>query len=289
MGPNAPDGCDVIELLDFRCLEITGPDASAFCQSQLTIDVDTLIPERWHPCAWCNAQGKVRAILLIRVTENGCDWVAPTSQIEDIRKGLMPYTIGRKVAIGSPLPIWGGTANLSTNTLSFDPKRCLSTVAKAEANSQELAPALWHLADIDAGLAWLTPDLAERFLPQALGLERLRGLSYTKGCFPGQEVIAKVHYRGRPKHRLVRLHCPQKGQLPDPNSDLFVMASPNVDNLEKPSSRPVGVVLQTTPERGLAVVGVDLPTDQPLTTQDLVAAISMDEDFGPLSTSDPVS
>ena len=66
------------------------------------------------------------------------------------------------------------------------------------------AAAGWALEDIRTGIPWIGVALSEEFLPQELDLERLRGLSYTKGCFPGQEIIARVHARGRQKRSLRR-------------------------------------------------------------------------------------
>ncbi|MGH8120840.1 MAG: YgfZ/GcvT domain-containing protein, partial [Gammaproteobacteria bacterium] len=64
------------------------------------------------------------------------------------------------------------------------------------------APGGWELLDIEAGIPWITEATSESFLPQVLNLEEMQGLSYQKGCYPGQEVIARLHYRGELKRRL---------------------------------------------------------------------------------------
>ena len=57
----------------------------------------------------------------------------------------------------------------------------------------------WRLADIEAGIPWLTEETSEEFIPQMLNLDKLGGLSLTKGCYTGQEVVARTHYLGRSK------------------------------------------------------------------------------------------
>lgn len=62
----------------------------------------------------------------------------------------------------------------------------------------------WQLADIRSGLAWLTDAQQDHFLPQMLNWEALGGISFKKGCYTGQEVVARAHFRGQVKKRLMR-------------------------------------------------------------------------------------
>lgn len=82
---------------------------------------------------------------------------------------------------------------------------------RAEAVWQSLADqatpvdnAVWHLHDIQAGLAWLNADQTDAYLPQMINWEALGGISFKKGCYTGQEVVARAHFRGQVKKRLVR-------------------------------------------------------------------------------------
>ncbi|GAB4226008.1 MAG: folate-binding protein YgfZ [Acidobacteriota bacterium] len=92
----------------------------------------------------------------------------------------------------------------------------------------------WRLAEIAAGVPDLPGALAERFLPQFLDLERLGGLSYAKGCFPGQEVIARTHYLGRTVRRLVAAQT--HGAPPVPGAAIRTAAN-----------REAGTVLDAVP------------------------------------------
>jgi folate-binding protein YgfZ len=71
----------------------------------------------------------------------------------------------------------------------------------------------WRLADIEAGLPWLAPSLQEKFVPQALDLARIDALRLDKGCFPGQEIAARLHFRGGLKQRLHRVILRGAGEV----------------------------------------------------------------------------
>ena len=74
---------------------------------------------------------------------------------------------------------------------------------------------LWNLLDILAGLPWITSSTQEQYLPQMLNLDALKGLSYQKGCYPGQEIIARLHYRGEVKKRLNLIQSEQPLSIGD--------------------------------------------------------------------------
>lgn len=246
---------------------ILGEDAQSFAQSQLSCHVDRLAPKRWHPSAWCNGQGRVLACLLIRVGKDHINCVLPESQLEDTLAGLQKFTIGRQVAFGAPQRVvgaWHDTTG-ATDPLSFDDSRGLAwndadLVASTGVADRALDWTLdWALADIQAGLAWLSPAVSGQFLPQALGLERLGGVSYDKGCYPGQEVIAKVHYRGQLKQHLVRLHWANDIPVQPPASALFL--PPDAGAELNPA---VGQVITHQGAWGLAVVKTKVPPNTTL-------------------------
>jgi hypothetical protein len=72
----------------------------------------------------------------------------------------------------------------------------------------------WRLADIAAGLPWLDVATQDEFVPQSLGLERLDAVRFDKGCYPGQEIAARLHFRGGNKHRLHRIVLAGDGDAP---------------------------------------------------------------------------
>ncbi len=250
-----------------NAIRIEGQDALAFSQSQVTSDLLALGPDQWQPAAWCNAQGQVIVVMLVRVSESGVDWVVPTNQAASTARALSPYTIGRQVRVGAPQPVMGDWSSPQTGKehprLAHDPDRVL-VVAEAATNSTDdpAGVASWRRADLDAGLAWLCPELSTRFLPQSLGLERLGGLSYKKGCYPGQEVIAKIHYRGQIKQHLVLLSL--HGDSPTLSPDHPVYATG--DDRDSGANKPCGVIIEQAGDHALAVVRATLSTGDALYT-----------------------
>lgn len=181
-------------------LRISGPDALAFCQAQFTADFKQIDPGNWQITAWCNAKGRCLAIILASVDEDGVELIVPASQLETMAR-LKLYSIGRQVGISPGLAVAGRFGATPSDGLLSDTQRALRLTDNAATDAEfELA---WRIADFADAIPWLDARHSGRFLPQALGLEDNGGLSYRKGCYPGQEVIARVHYLGRAKQRLL--------------------------------------------------------------------------------------
>jgi hypothetical protein len=183
---------------------IEGADARPFAQSQFTVSVDRLDAGHWQPLALCEPKGRALAVMMARASENGVELVLPASQAECMRKRLQLYTIGRDARISEPGPVAGafgvGTA---IPALSFDASRGM--LAGVQANEDPERRDRWRRLDLGQAIPWLEPATSERHLPQWLGLEALDALAYDKGCYPGQEVIARLHYRGSVKRQLAGL------------------------------------------------------------------------------------
>jgi len=211
-------------------------------------------PQAWHVSAWCNAKGQVLVIILVRVGESVVEWVMPTSQVVSIANALSRYTIGRQVSISEPKDVLGDWVSATTDNeaprLAYDPRRVLCVDKTVPQNPDDAAfLSEWREADLTSGLAWLCPELSMRFLPQSLGLESLSGLSYRKGCYPGQEVIAKVHYRGQLKHHLVLLALTHTVTL-STGTALYHPSNASAPGLTK----PCGAVIDQVAKHALAVV-----------------------------------
>lgn len=111
-----------------------------------------------------------------------------------------------------------------------------------------LAPASsswWRAGEILAGEPRIVPATSETFVPQTVNWELVGGVSFKKGCYPGQEVVARLHYRGKPKRRsFVAQLAGEPGSAPAPGSDL----------LADDASEPVGVVVASAPAPGGGLV-----------------------------------
>jgi folate-binding protein YgfZ len=124
-------------------------------------------------------------------------------------------------------------------------------LARTDATDDDQQARQWMVRDICAGLVWLSPPVSEQFLPQSLGLEDRGGLSYKKGCYPGQEVVARVHYLGRAKERLSGFRLAGAGSADD------VLLDDQGERIGR-----VLTCLGTGPETiGLAVTRIDAPMD----------------------------
>jgi len=136
------------------------------------------------------------------------------------------------------------------------------SVPLADALSAETA---WRLADIRAGLPTVWPETVEAFLPQMMNLDAVGGVSFTKGCYPGQEVVARLRYLGQLKRRMIRGSV--AGDPPPPGSPVFgdVEGEPAVVGKvvdaapAHPGSSELLAVVQLTHAREDAVLAVLAP------------------------------
>jgi len=200
-------------------LTISGPDAVAFAQAQFTNDIASMDPEQWYPGAWCDPRGRTLAVMLAGRREGCVELILPAPQVQAISNRLKMFAIGRDIEFTVGQNVCGCRDTAQTAApLSYDSHRAIRLDQKACAHDQQECER-WQREDLDARFPWLSADSAGRHLPQSLGLEALGGLSYSKGCFPGQEVIARVHYRGKVGYRVAQVDF-AAGSLPPPGSVL---------------------------------------------------------------------
>jgi len=260
--------------MSLAAMTIAGPDTSAFLQSQLTLDVESIPRGQMQPGAWCSPDGRVDAVVPVALDDQQATLVAPEALIASLVKRARMYSIGRKVEISYGPGIRGGSKTTGAGdralTLSWDPDRAffLADPKKSEALQGDAwpAPVDWLRADIECHMPWLLPDTARMFLPQMLGLEALGGLSYRKGCFPGQEVIARVHYRGRVTRRIARFRL-QSDQPPAPGTAFELAESPACVLYAVASADADGT------SDGLAVVATDAASESAIRIADGTGAL----------------
>lgn len=197
-------------------IAIEGADARRFAQAQFSGDVDALASEHWQWNAWLNAQGRVQALMHLADPGDGTLLgVLRGGNAEVIRDGLTRFLLRSKATVrvqsftaraGGPQPEATLLRNGGVLSLGYGPRSLwLDPVAVPATALDAAAQAAWQLADIAAGWPSLLRDHEPRFIPQALGLERLGAVAFQKGCYPGQEITARLHYRGGHKQRLCHL------------------------------------------------------------------------------------
>ena len=200
----------LISLPDPQLLEIAGADAVNFAHAQFSSDVRGLENGRWQWSAWLSPQGRVRTFFtLVRDSNERLRLLLRGGRAEKLRAALAPYVMRAKVTLRvlDEVHVLGtDEARPGALDLPGTPPRWLilgSSEGHADASPQ--AREIWRLADIRAGLPELNDNLADQLLPQWLGLDRLGAVSVKKGCYPGQEVMSRLHFKGGNKRSLYRL------------------------------------------------------------------------------------
>ena len=208
-------------------LEVEGPDAAAFLQSQLMNDVRTLAPGQWQWNGWLTAKGRLVALMaLLRIAPDRFLAVLPDFPAGELQSRLQRYVFRSKVrlavashwrcaaqlqdveAVDAPADTAVAVAEGWRLDMSGEGHRALWLLAEG---SSLLAPAdaaatdAWFALDLAHGLPRLPPEGIEAWTPQMLSLERLRAFSLAKGCYPGQEIVARTHYLGKAKRGLARI------------------------------------------------------------------------------------
>lgn len=189
------------ELPYLGVITVTGRDAGKFLQAQLSADIDRLQPGGAGFAGLCQPQGRAIALLLVVPGDAGYRLVCARSLVDVVLSRLRPYILRDDVRIDADesTPV-SGCSGATPDAPVLEPVAGLHyrLVAGEDGHGEAFrAEELLH------GVAWLDPGSSGAFLPQMLGHEELGALSFRKGCFPGQEIIARTRYLGRLKQRAV--------------------------------------------------------------------------------------
>lgn len=255
-------------------LHIRGSEARSFMQSQLTNAVESLSTELAVLAGFCQAKGRLQATMLVYVDANDNQnlyAVLPTSIAETVRKRLSMFLLRTKAElVATELRVYGVTPcptvsafslpcqsypvhHTEAGTLIAAPSHDNSSRAwliSATNLDADLSATQWQAADMYAGLAWLSDSTYETFLPQDINLDIIGGVSFKKGCFPGQEVVARLHYRSIAKRRAA------VGVI---GSDLDLNLLPGDDIYEAAADRAFGRIINSVyvPEQQQQVVLIE--------------------------------
>lgn len=194
-------------------LTLHGPDAAAFAQAQFSSDVSGLAPGQWQWSAWLDAKGRCRAFLqLARPATDRFIALLRGGDAHAMAEDLKRFVFRSKLSITATdgMTVIDGPA-LHDGLITVDEDdgitygggiRSWRVIHATSRHANEHATHHWIEHDIDAGLAWLPDAAIGELLPQSLSFERLGAVSFNKGCFPGQEIVARMHYRGAGKQHL---------------------------------------------------------------------------------------
>jgi len=213
-------------LSGFGVLVASGPGAGAFLQAQLMSDVNALAPGQWHWSGWLTPKGRVIALFaVLRVADDRYLLLAPDLSAVELRDALQRFVFRSKLVLdAAPGLVAAAGPFLATPAadrfagewpgplaVDFGSPAHPRTLWLLPAGDPALAPSdpardqAWQATDLAHGLPRLPASQREAWTPQMLSLERLSAFSLRKGCYPGQEIVARTHYLGQSKRELVRI------------------------------------------------------------------------------------
>ena len=217
----------ITPLDDLTALAARGPDAAAFLQGQLSQDI-TLLADRGSLFAGLhNPQG--RCLALLRLFHLGADQiliVLPAELADRVRAQLVRYVLRARVKIDDVSSSWriygltGPDAEAAAETRLHLPLdrtglRQLILAPRGEPLPQGhmVTRAEWRIEDIEGGMPEVLGNTSGEFVAQMLNLDAIGAISFQKGCYTGQEIIARAHYRGQVKRRMQLFHTESTAPL----------------------------------------------------------------------------
>ena len=235
------------DLSHFGLIKISGEDATTFLQSQLTADINDLNNKTWISAAWCNPKGRILSNFMITrttVDESSVYFMILPSMLKtQIMKRLQMFVLRSKVSIedGSEdfhlVGLYGESIDSVYNqssvitSIHFDEPitRVILLLDHEQLNVQMSRIKLactesdrqhWSLLDIEGAIPWIITQTTEAFIPQMLNMDLNGGVSFKKGCFPGQEIVARLHYKGNEGKRRLYWVTGESDTLPGPGESL---------------------------------------------------------------------
>lgn len=258
--------CPLVEL---TVLRITGTDSNEFLQGQFSNDVRKVDAEHHQLSSYCTPKGRILALFILAQQGDEYLLILPRELAEATLKRLRMFVMRSDVTIedmGDELAVLGfsgsqaegrlqeliGTLpaspgdslsannslilHLSGNTpryLLIAPQpRALELWQTSEAQTIAVGSEAWRLLDIRAGRPQVFSETVEAFVPQMLNLQHIDGVNFKKGCYPGQEVVARMQYLGKLKRRMYRAQM-AADELPSPGQALFAAKSSSAQGAGK--------------------------------------------------------
>lgn len=242
-------------LSQFGLIRFSGDDAQAFLHGQLSCDVNAVQTGHALYGSYNTPKGRMLASFLLWRDDAGYVMQLPRALCEPIRKRLSMYILRSKVKAADIsedhviLGIAGGaaanlleqlfkpvpavvltmTAVAGAQLLRLDAARLQIIADRARgsdlqqkllANTHRVSEADWEWTNIQAGIPYITPGTQDQFVPQMANLDLIDGVSFSKGCYPGQEIVARMHYLGKLKQRMYLADI-AGAEIPHPGDKLY--------------------------------------------------------------------
>jgi len=195
-----------LTLPDLAVARVSGTDAGTFLQAQLSADVAVLPDGGATFACYCSPRGQVFGLLLVCRVGAEFRLVANRALLPAMLKRLGLFVLRARVALemaeslvvqGCPLVPDAPEPDMvfRPGSLGLAYRLVQKTVGLLEDQGS------WKEQELRKKVVWLSPATSERFIPQMLGMEQLGAVSFSKGCYPGQEIVARARYLGKVKRR----------------------------------------------------------------------------------------
>ncbi|MBV2234192.1 MAG: folate-binding protein [Sterolibacterium sp.] len=248
---SAQTGAIMVPLTDLGLIRISGTDADSFLHNLLTNDVEGLPANGAHRSGLCTPKGRMLASFLVWRDADELLLALADDLHTGILKKLAMYVLRAKVKLADasdeqvvlglsgpqladtlaqlegmttlPDAPWRSSRFAQGQVLRISEQRywLITTAAQAPALWQQLSKTLrpaglnaWHWLEIAAGIPQITAATREEFTPQMINFELIGGVSFKKGCYPGQEIVARTQYLGKVKRRMYRGHVANLDKRP---------------------------------------------------------------------------
>ena len=234
---------------------VSGDDAAAFLQAQLCNDVLSLGDNcaQWN--GWCSPKGRLLATFLIWKGRQGYFLQLPRALQAAIQKRLQMFVLRSKVILSDESGNWvrfgiagsaaesllksvagavpetgmstvhvdaGRIIRLSANRFEIiaNPENAIALWGKLSPQAARVGAAIWDGLMIREGILTVLPGTQDAFVPQMANFELIGGVSFKKGCYPGQEIVARTQYRGILKRRMALVHS-NAAAMPNPGDSVY--------------------------------------------------------------------
>lgn len=249
--PTLPPATGACRLSDWGVIRAQGEEARKFLHGQLTQDIEHLVPGSARLAGYCSAKGRLLATFVVWPSaDNELLLACSVDLLPAVLKRLNMFVLrarcklsdasadwplwglaGTGVVAGlAPAPPWSLVAHGDANCLSLPGARCGSSevprwlwAGNPPPAAVQLSLASWTALEVLSGTPRVVAATSEQFVPQMVNLDLVGGVSFSKGCYPGQEVVARSQYRGTLKRRAAVLHGPAQAS---PGQEIFHSGDP---------------------------------------------------------------
>jgi len=208
----------MLKLTHLSVIRLNGADAGSFLHSQLSADVLALANGDSTFACYCEPKGRVLALMLVQKVDEAYLLIISSKLATAVIERLKIYRMRSKVEfeVMDDHTISGllegdapelAFAHAHTVRIPGSEERFAVTPGDITQGSDIDLQRDWKVSELSRGITWLSPETSGQFLPQMLGFESLGAVNYQKGCYPGQEIVARTHYLGKVKRHPRLLNC----------------------------------------------------------------------------------